>query len=139
MDADLLKDVPGGPELIAWFGGRLPSFHDAEVVEVLLERRDSRCRLKIHGFEITSDLDEKGYFKSIRHAVVTFHLDRVSALELADFNHQNVIDRLSLTQTAAGGFLLQMEPCYGLFGKVEAASLRISLEPGIPEASVYTR
>jgi hypothetical protein len=139
LDQDLLKEVPGGPDLIQWFAGRVPSFHDAEVIDLALERRNSLCRIKIHAFEGTRDLDSEGYFVSVKHVVVTFQLDRVCELELSDFNHQNVIDGINLARLPNGHILLELEPCYGLYGKIEAENLQISLEPGIPTKSVYLR
>lgn len=137
LDHDLLKELPGGPDLIAWFGGRVPSFHDAEIVELVLERTESRCRLKVHAFETTPDLDAEGYFISVKHVVVTFQLAHISELELTDFNHQNVIDGIGLTRLPNGHILLKLEPCYGLWGEIEADSMQISLEPGKPSGSVY--
>ena len=137
IDHDLLKEIPGGPDLIAWFDGRVPSFHDAEVVELLLDRIESRCRLKIHGFRITPDLDNEGYFVSVKHVVVTLQLTHVTDLKLEDYNHQNVIDGLGLVRKPNGRILVTLEPCYGLWGEIEAVSLEISLEPGAPPNSIY--
>lgn len=81
----------------------------------------------------------EGYFVSVKHVVVTFQLDRVCELELSDFNHQNVIGGLNLARLPNGHILLELEPCYGLYGKIEAENLQISLEPGIPTKSVYLR
>jgi hypothetical protein len=139
MDNDLLNEIPGGPDLIAWFDGNVPSFHDAEIVELMLNRKNASCRLKVHGFRTTRDQDNAGYLVSVKHVVITFQLDEVTELELTDFNHQNVIDGLTLTRAANGNYLLEMEPCYGLFGKIEAANLQITLEPGAPDESVYNR
>jgi hypothetical protein len=132
MDLDVLSKVPGGTDLILWFDGTLPSFHDAEVLEVLLERANASCRVKVHGFRTTPDLDEKGYYVSIKHVVITFQFLQVEKLELTDFNHQNVIDGLDLTRQSGGKILFDMKPCYGLWGSIEAADLVISLQPGKP-------
>jgi hypothetical protein len=127
MNNDLLNGIPGGPDLIAWFDGVVPSFHDAEIVELALTRANSSCRLKVHGFQINNDAE--GFRISVKHVVITFQLDQITELELTDFNHQNVIDGPNLTRTSNGTFLLVIEPCYGLWGKIEAASLQISIEP----------
>jgi hypothetical protein len=137
VNADLLQEVEGGRELIAWFDGSIPSFHDSEIVELALERENSRCRLKVHGFRMTPDLDDRGYYITVKHVVIAFQFEHVAELELSDFNHQNIIDGLNLSRQPNGNFLLKMEPCYGLWGKIEAANLQISLEPGIPKGSVY--
>ena len=134
---DLLLEVPGGPLLLQWFGGRVPSFHDAEVVTLTLDREGSGCSIRIHTFEMTPDIDAKGFFVLKNHLVVCFRLSEVVNLELGEFNHQNVIDGLSLSRTADRSFRLEMEPCYGLFGFVEARTMSIELEPGKPEGGVY--
>ena len=137
LDQDLLKGVPGGPELIAWFGGRVPRFHDAEIVELVLERTQSRCRLKVHAFVPTPELDAKGCFVCTKHVIVTFQLTDVCELELTGFNHQNAILGLSLSRQPNGNLLLELDPAYGLGGAIEAGSVEISLEPGIPHDSIY--
>jgi hypothetical protein len=139
MNVGLLNEVPGGPDLIAWFDGVIPSFHDTEIVGLALERKNSSCCLKVHGFRTTPDLDERGHFITIKHVIITFQFNQVDQLELSDFNHQNVIDGLKLSRQSNGNFLLEMEPCYGLWGKIEASNLQISLEPGKPEGSVYAQ
>ena len=42
MTPALLQNVPGGPELIEWFGGYAPRFHDAEVLGLTLDREAHR-------------------------------------------------------------------------------------------------
>jgi hypothetical protein len=135
---ELLNGVEGGADLLAWFDGQIPSFHDAEITQVVLDRINSSCLIKVHGFRMTPDLDQRGHFISIKHTIITFHFNAIAKLELADFNHQNVIDGLSLTREPNGNFLLELEPCYGLCGKVEAAHVKITHEPGTPEG-VYSR
>lgn len=137
IDHELLKELPGGLDLIAWFDGHVPSFHDAEVVELVLDRTESKCRLKIHGFRTTPDLDNEGYFVSVKHVVVTLQLTHVTELKLEDYNHQNVIGGLGLARKQNGHILLTLEPCYGLWGEIEALSLEISLAPGVPPDSIY--
>ena len=138
LDQSLLRQIPGGDDLLAWFS-RAPSFHDAEVLSVTLERERERCRIAIHAFQMTSALDDRGYFITDKHVVVQFELERVSALTFSDFNHQNVIDGLTLTRNANGEYSLELEPCYGFWGSITAAELRIVLVPGIPPGSIYQR
>ena len=120
-----------------WFGGRVPSFHDAEVVTLALDRERSGCGIRIYTFEMTPDVDTKGFFVLKNHLVVCFRLLEVVNLEVGEFNHQNVIAGLSLSRTTDRSFRLEMEPCYGLFGFVEARTMLIELEPGKPEGGVY--
>lgn len=135
--AELLGEVPGGQQLLEWFDGRVPSFHDAEVLELALNREEARCSVKIHAFRMTSDVDAKGFFVLDKHVVASFRLEGVANLELNDFNEQNAIYGLALSRTADQGFRLELDPCYGLFGFIEARALTIELEPGKPSRGVY--
>jgi len=134
---DLLKELPGGSDLVTWFGGRVPSFHDAEVIGLTLDRQRSRCCIKIHAFEMTSQTDPEGYFVCVKHAVITFELENVTELALDGFNHQNAINGLDITRTSDGRFRLELDPSYGLAGSIEALAVQISVEPGIPPDSIY--
>jgi hypothetical protein len=66
-------EIEGASDVVNWFG-YWPTFHDAEVLTITLERR-SGCRVVIHTFEKTSDLDSRGYYVLTKHAIVTFTLE----------------------------------------------------------------
>ena len=122
--------IPGADDVVRWFG-MWPSFHDAEVLEVDLKRR-GRSSVRIHAFRMTKEVDATGHFILDLHALVTFWLEGVSDLELADFSGTNVIFGLALEPVAAG-FRLELSPCYGVAGYIEASRISVSLEPGMPE------
>ena len=82
---------------------------------------------------MTSDVDAQGYFVLKKHVVVGFQLSGITGLELTDFNHQNVIYGLALTRTESGDFKLELEPCYGLFGFIEAQTVTIDIQPVVPK------
>ncbi|MEO0691349.1 MAG: Imm50 family immunity protein [Pseudomonadota bacterium] len=86
--------IPGGKELLQWFG-RVPSFHDAEVLEPSLVRSGPTV-LSIYTRNITNSIDANDYFIQKNHAVVTFELDGIVDLRLEGFNEQNVIWGLDL-------------------------------------------
>jgi hypothetical protein len=136
-DEKFLREMPGGAELIQWFGERVPSFHDAEVLGLALDREKASCRIVVHTFQVTPQVDAKGLFKFKNHVKVAFHLQGVRSLELQGFNEQNVVFGLSLSRTVDNGVRLELDPCYGLFGFVEAQAMTIELKPGKPEATVY--
>jgi hypothetical protein len=136
--SEIVENVPGGPDLLAWFGGRFPSFHDAEVVGLTLDRERARCRVRVHAFQMTPEVDADGYYVCINHAVITFALGDVVSLELEGFGPQNPIDGLTLVQEPDGGFRLELEPCGDqLGGAIVARGLSIEIEPGIPSDSIY--
>jgi hypothetical protein len=120
-----------------WFDGRAPSFHDAEVLEMHLERSGPRCVLKLHAFRMTSEIDARGYYVLDKHVIVTFTLEGVSGLELYDFNHQNALYGLTMTHLDEGGLRFELEPAYGLSGHIDATEVRIAFEPGKPSSGVY--
>jgi len=116
----------GAADVIAWFG-EWPSFHDAEISELHLHRR-LPSRLRVHYWRVTSALDKRQHFVCDKHATVTFELEDILNLELADFSHQNVIFALHI-EPASAGVRLILSPCYGLAGWIEARGIRVSLEP----------
>jgi hypothetical protein len=135
--------IPGGPELLAWFG-RVPSFHDAEIVRLDLNRR-AASTLSIHAWNTTDRVDERGYFVLDRHAVVTFALEDVLDLQLGGFSHQNVIGYLHLRRApdrpdrrpymwdpAPDDWEVELEPCYGMDGHIRCRRISISFIPGMP-------
>jgi hypothetical protein len=106
--------IPGMEEIISWYG-EWPSFHDAEILELHIERA-GRCWIKIY-----NEVRQK-------YGVVTFNMEEVTDLELADFSHQNVIGDLELKETEAG-FRITMTPCYGMAGYLEAKRMSVELSP----------
>jgi hypothetical protein len=123
-------NVPGASDLVSWFG-YWPSFHDAEVLSIHLNRR-GESTVAIHTRHRTNEVDDRGYFIATKHVLVTFILEGIQTVQFAGFNHQNVISGLSLEETAAG-YRLTLHPCFGAQGTIEAERVRITIEPGPPE------
>ena len=145
--AEILAEVPGGADLVAWFG-RVPSLHDAEVLSVHLDRAAESC-IRIHTWQVTNSVNEKGYFILDKHVVVTFGLEKISASKFEGFSGQNVISGFELVRhrsaddTSIDLWRNQFPPClgdYGLIldggngmdGFVYARKLTIMLTPGKP-------
>jgi hypothetical protein len=131
---EVTDEVPGTAELIKWFG-YWPSFHDAEVLGLNLNR-SGRSSVRVHTFEITNQVDSKRFFICTKHVVVSFVFDGITGLQLNGFNGQNVISGLLLRQTGEG-YELTLEPCHGLEGTITATRVHVELEPGIPSGSQY--
>jgi Immunity protein 50 len=123
---EMPEGVGGAAELEAWFG-YWPTFHDAEVLSVALERKGA-SRLRVHSWHMTNQVDERGYYVLTKHIVVSFILENVTDCDLGAFNHQNVLNNLSVEREPAG-YKVTFWPCYGLNGSITAAHLRIELEP----------
>jgi hypothetical protein len=109
MNANILNDVRGATELEARFG-YWPTFHDAEVLSLAMERNGlSKLRVQC------------------KDLLVSFILENVTDCDLAEFNHQNVLSSLTLEREKKG-YRLILEPCFGLNGNITAERLRIEPE-----------
>jgi hypothetical protein len=121
--------IQGASELEEWFG-YWPSFHDAEVIGLHLNRKGSSS-LRVHTWEMTKEMDDKGFYVLAKHIVVEFIFEAVCGLSLNGFNHQNVIFGLAIDKTDCG-FRVTLDNCYGLAGSIEAKSISLRLTPGKP-------
>jgi hypothetical protein len=124
----------------------MPSFHDAEVVSLSLHRL-SPSTLSIHVWNMTNEVDDRGYYVLDKHAVVTFTLEGLIDLELEGFNQQNVIHRLHLGRAptrpertpyyigdlSPDDYEIELEPCYGLNGRIRCRRVSVSFVPGRPD------
>jgi hypothetical protein len=132
---DFLETIPGASTLIERFGV-WPSFHDAEIVSLCLNRA-GESTLVVHTFRMTSAINERGQYICDLHTLVTFSFGEILGMELSDFSHQNVIFGLSISQNE-GAFELRLDPCYGLAGSIKTDCISITFEEGIPAGSIYT-
>lgn len=137
MNIELLNAVPGGPELVEWFDGHAPRFHDAEVTSIEFDRAGPTCLLRVHTFKVTNALEPAGHYVFEGHAVVTFRIDEITGMQLDDFNHQNALMGLGIVRGSNEGVRMELDPAYGLSGFVEGRTLTITIQPGIPAGSQY--
>jgi Immunity protein 50 len=136
--------IPGGPDLLAWFG-HVPDFHDAEVVSFNLRRR-APSMLSIHAWNRTNEVDSRGHLVRDRHAVVTFALEDIMDLQLKGFSHQNVISGLQLRRAperpdrrpfygldpSPNDYEIELEPRFGLDGIIRCRRVLVDFIPGKP-------
>jgi hypothetical protein len=134
---EILEKLPGGPELLAWFGGSL-NFGDGEVVSLTLDRGQFSV-LRV----LAMRRDANGDFS---RAMISFHLAGMIDVAIEGFSHQNVIDNLKLRPAPdneihpsllgigliAPEFEIQLNPCAGAFGIIRASIVNISIEPVQP-------
>ncbi|PZO03177.1 MAG: hypothetical protein DCF30_03355 [Hyphomicrobiales bacterium] len=145
-ESALWMSLPGGNDVIEWFG-RVPDFHDAEIISLHLDR-GGPSRLAIHFFKLQQSITHsKGVMEPTGDAIVTFELDYIVDLNLDGFGHQNVIYGLKLTRADADparapyyaidhsplDYEIELEPCYGLGGKIRARTVRLLFELGRPK------
>ena len=126
--SDIAALIVGSEKLTSIFGGS-PSFHDAEVHEIQLERghidtdnrvyKFPRLTAKLHLWLITNDVDQKGYYVLTKHTLATIRFYDVDNLKLEGFNHQNAIFGLGIEQkTRDEGpspyFAVDFDPSFGI-------------------------
>jgi len=94
--------IEGAAALEAIFG-YWPTFHDAEVLAVRLDRGapdDShtgpRLEAEVYVFEMTDQLEADGHYRLQKHALVTLGFVGIDNLTLTDFNHQNALGAIGL-------------------------------------------
>ena len=140
-EESIYADVPGGRELVRWFG-KVPYFHDGEIVGLHLNR-GATSFLNVRGWNMTDRVDANGYFVLECHVVVTFALDGIMDLCLEHFSAQNVINGLTLRRAPdrperleyltlvpkPEDIEIELEPCSGLNGFIRARSVVISFDP----------
>lgn len=133
-------DIPGAQDVVAWFG-YWPTFHDAEVLSISLDRL-SGCLVSIHAFEMTGEVDSRGRYVLGKHAVVTFCMEGFVRDEsglntrIEFFNGQNVLSSAGVNRRPEG-YELILEGCHGVDGAIACERMSVSLEPGLPQARIY--
>ena len=120
MDKSAVSELTGVDAVTQWFGG-WPSFHDAEVISILLARKGESV-LRVYPYHPQ------------KPATVDFILEDVTDVELDDFSCQNVINSLGVEKaTDQNGdrvYRVILAPCYGVAGRIDAKSLRVELSAG---------
>jgi len=129
-----LQAIPGAQQLFDWFG-YWPSFHDAEVLSVELNRTGP-SKVRAHTWEITDKVDAHGYYVCEKHCIAIFSLDELTRVEVLHFNNQNALSDLEF-YPEADEFVLFFHPSHGLQGSIRAKRVTIEMEPGIPADSQY--
>lgn len=115
-EADVARNLPGAMDVIAAFG-EWPSFHDAEILRVLINRGGQSSvtiRLMIPAYQQKS-------------VTVTFERIADMRLEGEDADVQNVIGALFIA-TDDRFISVHFSPCYGLAGYIKAESVTVLLD-----------
>jgi len=105
--------------------GRWPSFHDAEVLHLSLDRAGGipTLELLVHVFEATSELDANGSYVLRNHTLVRLRFVDLVLEEIAGFNEQNVLFDLTVVEQSSGGgqrrLRVELSTSYGLSGSFE--------------------
>jgi len=132
MRDEQVPAIPGAAVVSSWYG-RWPSFHDAEVLELSL-KRSGISRLRLHAWNTplqASNVNQQGYLRTDKHAVVVFEMQGITDLELSDFSPQNVLAGLTVAN-AENAVRITLHPAYGLGGRIDAKQVTVMIVPGRP-------
>ena len=137
-----------GSEIVTNWFGYWPGLHDAEILSVDFQRAVDGfgpcLYVKVHAFEMTSEVTERGYFKFIKHCIIELRFEQIDDVDLRNFGHQNVIDGISLSFTSAKDGSRRIAVEFEAFTEMElsfscAKAGVVALTPGLPAEGVYTR
>lgn len=125
----MIPNIPGADLIVTWFG-EWPSFHDAEIMSLHIDREHRSSSLRIRTWTPSGRTDADGRVSRERDAVVVFEFSGISSLRIdgEDADTQNVISSLVIEQTS-DGYRLVIGPCYGLAGAILVRELKVRLEP----------
>ena len=148
--------IDGAERLIAVFG-YWPTFHDAEVLWLRLDRclaggesDGPTLEAFIHAFEMTTEVGPDGYYVRRHHVLVRPRFREVVELRLGGFNHQNALSGIDFTdlrdrQLERVRWDVRFDPAYGVgasfqcfavevvsVGPCSEAGEPIHAEPGAP-------
>ena len=72
--------------------GQWPLFHDAEVSTYVAATSESQSlALTLHTWQMTNEVDAKGYFVLRKHTLVSFRFDGIFDVEMAAFGADNIL------------------------------------------------
>ena len=116
--------------LIESIFGRWPSFHDAEIHNVVITRdcdSGAQMDIKIHHWELTSEVDATGHYVLRHHTLSTLRFIGVSDLELAGFNHQNVLWDIEISEAAEpdSGFSVSLPSSFGCEASFKCRQIQV--------------
>lgn len=122
-------------ELLTNIFGQWPSFHDAEVLRVELDRDCCTLVAQIYVFRMTNTVDLDGYYVLENKTTVAMKFTGVVDLEMRWFNHQNVLWALEIIdirsqQLERINFEVSFPSSYGLEAQFKCESIEVvSVQP----------
>jgi len=101
-----IADRIHGSHLLTDIFGRWPSFHDAEVISMELCRNltgiaHPTLKTRIHAFEMTSEVNDHGYYVLRNHVLVGFVFRDIDELSMNGFNQQNALWELEIVDISS--------------------------------------
>ena len=134
---DLEKEIIGSERLTSIFGG-WPSFHDAEVTEIHLDRGEVNqdtatfefpvLTIKLVLWNLTSRVNANGYLETEHHTLAILQFSDVENLAMSGFNHQNAIMGLQIERQSNEGrteFKVIFDPAFGMGCEFSCSSVEV--------------
>jgi hypothetical protein len=129
------QNIKNNERLTSVFG-RWPSFHDAEVIWLRLDRRSTSLgdgptvETLIHTFEMTNEVSTEGFYVLRNHVLVHLRFSRVMQPILEGFNCQNALLGLSIKdirhrQMEELNFEVTFDPANGLEGSFQCQEIEV--------------
>ena len=119
-------------ELLESIFGCWPSFHDAEIDSIVITREgDSgpQMDISIHHWQMTSEVDSKGYYVLKHHTLTTLRFSKIGDLQLAGFNGQNVLWDIEISPNGVpeseSAFSVSMPTSYGCEASFKCGRIRV--------------
>lgn len=140
------ENIAGIEKVEAALGFR-STFHDAEVISFAAERAlpfkseftVARLAVNVRCYE-TVGAGTANYDQVLRKSVlVRFVFNGACEFELSDFNHQNVINSISVAKTGgndAAPFLVEIEPIWVFGGTLRCTSASVEAVEVLSDAAV---
>lgn len=127
--------ISGFESVVAAFG-YWPSFHDSPVLK--FSRTTEFVELQVEAWEMTSEVDSRGYFVLIKRHEIGFRFAGISSAELDDFTPDNILFELGFSPIAhfqsTGQFHVNLDSAMGgdLCGRFAATSGAVTFIRSLP-------
>lgn len=133
-----------GYESVVSHLGMWPSFHDAEVFKLAIDRShvvtstelSPVLDLHLRGWVMTSEVTEEGFYKLHGDAIFHFRFEGVLRVQVQGFNNQNVLSALNLEvvshphEAERQVLQVELEHCYEFEASFMAQKARlVSITP----------
>lgn len=122
-------------ELLTEIFGSWPSFHDAEILSIQLDRGGEdgpSLTAVIHLWRMTNEVDANGYIVCKNYTLATLRFGHILLEMLNGFNHQNVLSELSISTIDSNisendhcSFGILMETSYGCQAMFKCRSITV--------------
>lgn len=121
--------------LLTGIFGYWPSFHDAEVISVELQRAQDgsdqpTLRARVYVFAVTKEVDDRGFYVLKNHTLVTFLFRGIDESQIKSFNHQNALWELKITDLSSRqlenlNFEVHFVPSFGVEAEFKCKTVEI--------------